>query len=120
MAFRGVVADKEVDVEDTKRMPKKLNRRKPRRVSVVEGVGVETEGAEVVEGVAEEDVEEARQNQLLLRTNLLLRNPREKKRKLQANLRQLPRANLPSLSNPRQTNKLVNLSSRSRRQSQQL
>ena len=103
------------------KISKREREKKLRQDSVVEGVVVVIVAEEVVVGVAVEDVVVEKESLLRLKLKPQMKNPRlERKRKLNLSQLLLLRVNPLLLRNLRRTSKLMNLSSQSRRKSQQL
>ena len=104
---KGEAAVTEAVAVETRKMLKRLKVRRPKLGSVEEGVDEETEGEEVVEGVAEADVEVERLSPPQLQTKPQPKKPRlRRKIRLKLSPRLRPLARLPKSSN---------LSSQSRR-----
>ena len=103
------------------KISKREREKKLRQDSVEEGVVVVIVAEEVVVGVAVEDVVVEKESLLRLKLKPQMKNPRlERKRKLNLSQLLLLRVNPLLLRNLRRTSKLMNLSSQSRRKSQQL
>ena len=121
---RVVDAVEEVGAEAVINKTSKRERQTERRLrqdSVVEGVVEVIVAEEVVVGVAVEDVVVEKESLLRLKLKPQMKNPRlERKRKLNLSQLLLLRVNPLLLRNLRRTSKLMNLSSQSRRKSQQL
>ena len=121
---RVVDAVEEVGAEAVINKTSKREREKEKRLrqdSVVEGVVEVIVAEEVVVGVAVEDVVVEKESLLRLKLKPQMKNPRlERRRKLNLSQLLLLRVNPLLLRNLRRTSKLMNLSSQSRRKSQQL